>query len=57
MPFRPTPARSPASTRDIYERFAELIRQEESEVDARPLQLVADIFMLAKYISVEPFVP
>lgn len=41
----------------IYERFAQLIRQEKSEVDVRPLQLVADIYMIATYISVEPFVP
>jgi D-galactose 1-dehydrogenase len=41
----------------IYVSFAELIRQEKSEVDARPLQLVADIYMIAKYISVEPFIP
>jgi predicted dehydrogenase len=42
---------------DIYVRFAQLIRQEESEVDARPLQLAADIFLIARYVSVEPFVP
>jgi D-galactose 1-dehydrogenase len=42
---------------DIYVRFAELIRQEKSEVDVRPLQLVADICMIARYIAVEPFIP
>jgi D-galactose 1-dehydrogenase len=42
---------------DIYERFVQLIRQGESEVDVRPLQLVADIFLIAKHISVAPFVP
>jgi predicted dehydrogenase len=41
----------------IYVRFADLIRQGESEVDARPLQLVADIFLIAEHVSVEPFVP
>ena len=41
----------------IYERFAQLIREEKSEVDVRPLYVVADIFLIAKYISVEPFVP
>jgi predicted dehydrogenase len=42
---------------DIYVRFADLIRQEQSEVDARPLRLVADIFLVAEHVSVEPFVP
>lgn len=41
----------------IYRRFAELIRAGESEVDARPLRLVADIFLIAKRIEVEPFEP
>jgi predicted dehydrogenase len=42
---------------DIYGRFAELIRQDKSEVDSRPLQLVADIFLIARHVSVEPFIP
>lgn len=42
---------------DIYGRFAALIRQQESEVDARPLQLVADIFLIAQYLAAEPFIP
>jgi D-galactose 1-dehydrogenase len=41
----------------IYSRFADLIAQERSEVDARPLQLVADIFLVAKQFSVEAFEP
>jgi len=40
----------------IYRDFAGLIAREESEVDARPLQLVADIFLIAKRSLVEPFV-
>jgi predicted dehydrogenase len=40
----------------IYRRFAELAVRGESEDDARPLQLVADIFMTARNIAVEPFV-
>ena len=40
----------------IYRRFAELVAHGRSEVDARPLQLVADIFMTARNVSVEPFV-
>jgi D-galactose 1-dehydrogenase len=39
----------------IYQRFAELVAQRRSEVDARPMQLVADIFLVGKRVSVEPF--
>jgi D-galactose 1-dehydrogenase len=39
----------------IYHCFAELIAKRQSEVDARPLRMVADIFMVAKQIAVEPF--
>ena len=39
----------------IYERFAELVRGRRSEVDARPMQLVADLFLLGKRVMVEPF--
>jgi D-galactose 1-dehydrogenase len=53
----PDPGALASEYEDIYVRFAQLIRQEQSEVDVRPLQLVADIFLIAKYISVEPFVP
>jgi predicted dehydrogenase len=40
----------------IYRRFVELVADGNSEVDARPLQLVADIFMTARNVAVEPFV-
>ncbi len=40
----------------IYRRFAELVADGNSEIDARPLQLVADIFMTARNVAVEPFV-
>jgi D-galactose 1-dehydrogenase len=40
----------------IYRRFAELVAEGNSEVDAQPLQLVADIFMTARNVAVEPFV-
>ena len=36
----------------IYRRFAELISRGDSEVDSRPLELVADIFMMAETVSV-----
>jgi len=39
----------------IYRRFAELIARRESDVDARPLKLVADILLTAAQVSVEPF--
>jgi D-galactose 1-dehydrogenase len=39
----------------IYRRFADLIARGQSDADARPLQLVADIFMVAKRTAVEPF--
>jgi predicted dehydrogenase len=39
----------------IYRRFAELVAHHQSEVDARPMQLVADIFLIAKRVVVEPF--
>ncbi len=35
--------------RRLYARFAELIRSGRSEVEIRPLQLVADAFMLARF--------
>lgn len=39
----------------IYRRFHELITHGESDVDARPLQLVSDIFLVARQIPVESF--
>jgi predicted dehydrogenase len=39
----------------IYRRFAELVAVKGSDVDARPLQLVADIFLVARQIPVEAF--
>jgi predicted dehydrogenase len=39
----------------IYQRFAELVAVKGSDVDARPLQLVADIFLVARQIPVEAF--
>ncbi len=39
----------------IYERFAGLIAAGESEVDARPFQLVADAFLIAARGVTEPF--
>jgi predicted dehydrogenase len=39
----------------IYRRFAQLVARKESDVDARPLQLVADIFLVARQVPVEAF--
>ena len=40
---------------DIYVRFSELLRTGESDIDAAPLQLVADAFMVGRRIEVDPF--
>jgi D-galactose 1-dehydrogenase len=40
----------------IYERFATLLAQHQSDTDVSPLQLVCDCFMLAKPVVVEDFV-
>lgn len=39
----------------LYDRFAELIAACESDVDIRPLQLVADAFLIAGRRTVAPF--
>jgi len=39
----------------IYRRFYDLIARGESDVDTRPLQLVSDIFLVAKQIPVQSF--
>jgi D-galactose 1-dehydrogenase len=39
----------------LYRRFAELIAHRQSDVDGRPFQLVADIFLIGKRHIVEPF--
>ncbi|MDE2595439.1 MAG: Gfo/Idh/MocA family oxidoreductase [Sphingomonadales bacterium] len=39
----------------LYARFARLIRTRASEVDLRPLQLVADAFMVAEVEKTAPF--
>lgn len=39
----------------IYRRFAGLIGSHQSEVDSRPLRLVADVFLVARHVAVETF--
>ncbi|MCP8940882.1 Gfo/Idh/MocA family oxidoreductase [Alsobacter sp. SYSU M60028] len=41
----------------IYRRFAELLRDGSSQVDAAPLRLVADAFMVARRTATERFDP
>jgi D-galactose 1-dehydrogenase len=40
---------------DIYAKFAKLLKAKTSDVDASPLQLVSDCFMLGKPVVVEAF--
>jgi D-galactose 1-dehydrogenase len=40
---------------DIYAKFAKLLKAKKSDVDASPLQLVSDCFMLGKPVVVEKF--
>lgn len=40
----------------LYDRFAALIAAGESDVDLRPLQHVADAFMLGKRVATDPFI-
>jgi D-galactose 1-dehydrogenase/L-arabinose 1- dehydrogenase len=39
----------------LYRHFAGLVARGESDVDLRPLQLVADAFLVAERVTVEPF--
>ena len=39
----------------IYRRFADLIARRESDVDASPLRICADAFLMGRRVSTEPF--
>jgi hypothetical protein len=39
----------------IYVRFADLLREGQSDIHSAPLRLVADIFLVAERLSVAPF--
>ena len=41
---------------DLYQRFADLVRGHQSDVDVAPLQLVADAFLCGRRVDVAPFV-
>ena len=49
------PLPSATEYQSIYARFAELVAARTSEVDAQPLRLVAEAFMLGARETVEPF--
>lgn len=52
---QPTFVGPPDEYPDIYKEFAQLIDSGDSKVDARPFQLVADVFMLGVREEVEAF--
>ena len=55
---QPTPAEAGSLDSEyvaLYRRFQDLIARGEVDVDTRPLQLVSDIFLVAKQIPVESF--
>ncbi|HEX3673956.1 MAG TPA: Gfo/Idh/MocA family oxidoreductase [Rhizomicrobium sp.] len=54
-PAPPDPGALGSEYESIYARFAELIAHHQSDVDARPFQLVSDILLVAKQSAVEPF--
>jgi D-galactose 1-dehydrogenase len=54
-PAPPPRARLGGEYAAIYRRFAELISRGASEVDTRPLACVADLFFVARHLTVEPF--
>jgi predicted dehydrogenase len=51
-----SPGKLKSEYESIYAHFAALIAAKASDVDARPMQLVADMFLTGRQVSVEPFV-
>ncbi|WP_421725858.1 Gfo/Idh/MocA family protein [Bauldia sp.] len=47
--------RPSAEYTDIYDRFAELLRERRSLVDGAPLRLVSDAFLVGRRLTTEPF--
>jgi D-galactose 1-dehydrogenase len=47
--------RPPHEYEDIYDRFVELLRDRRSLIDAAPLRLVADAFMVGRRLTTDPF--
>jgi len=54
-PVPPDAGSLDAEYETIYRRFGGLVPRAASDVDTRPLQLVSDIFLVAKQIPVESF--
>ena len=50
-----TTSSPPEEYEDIYVHFAELLRTGRSHVDAAPLQLVSDCFLMGRRTETEPF--
>ena len=55
LPGAPVQKASDREYAGLYARFAELIDRGESDVDVRPLQLVADAFLVAERQTLAPF--
>lgn len=55
LPGQPVLSGANAEYPRLYRRFAELVRRGESDVDLRPIKLVADIFLVAERRVTEPF--
>ncbi|MCP4386436.1 MAG: Gfo/Idh/MocA family oxidoreductase [Hyphomicrobiales bacterium] len=47
--------RKSAEYTDIYDRFAQLLRDNRSLVDDAPLRLVADVFLIGRRLVTDPF--
>lgn len=45
----------PGEYPSIYGHFADLIDERRSDVDVRPLRLVADAYLIGRHLKVEPF--
>ena len=55
IPGQPPFVGPPDEYADIYEEFAQLLDRKESKIDAGPLQLVADAFMVGERKQVDAF--
>lgn len=57
LPGAPRRAAPKAEYAGVYDRFAGLIAEGRSDLDLRPLQLVADAFLIARTCAADPFEP
>lgn len=49
------PSATPGEYPRLYRRFAQLVRSNERDVDLRPLQLVADAFLVGRHVAAPAF--